>query len=59
MYKNCMKKENLAAQIMFEVFEQRNIQYNLCSRTDFQLGAVKSVSCGLRALNILVQKYRT
>ena len=35
---------------MFEIFEQKNIQYNLRSQTDFQLGAVKTVNCGLRAL---------
>ena len=31
-------KENLAAPIMHEIFVQRNIQYNLRSQTDFQLG---------------------
>ena len=40
-------KENLAAPIMHEIFEQRNIQYNLRSQTDFQLGSVKTVNCGL------------
>ena len=34
-------KESLAAPIMHEIFEQRNIQYNLRSQTDFQLGSVK------------------
>ena len=29
-------KENLAALIIHEIFEQRNIQYNLRSQTDFQ-----------------------
>ena len=33
-------KENLAAPIMHEIFEQRNIQYNFRSQTDFQLGLV-------------------
>ena len=28
---------------MHEIFEQRNIQYNLSSQTDFQLGSVKTV----------------
>ena len=42
-------KENLAAPIMHENFKQRNIQYNLRSQTDFQLGSVKAVNCGLRA----------
>ena len=34
-------KENLAAPIMHEIFEQRSIHYNLRSQTDFQLGLVK------------------
>ena len=49
-------KENLAAPIMHEIFEQRNIQYNLRSQTDFQLGSVKTVNCGLRALRYLGPK---
>ena len=49
-------KENLAAPIMHEKFEQRNIQYNLRSRTDFQLGSAKTVNCGLRALRYLGPK---
>ena len=42
-------KENLAAPIIHETFEQRNIQYNLHSQTDFQFGSVKTVKCCLRA----------
>ena len=38
---------------MHEIFEQKNIQYNLRSQTDFQLGSVKTVNCGLRALRNL------
>ena len=51
-------KENLAAPVMHEIFEQRNIQfqYNLRSQTDFQLGSVKTVNCGLRALRYLGPK---
>ena len=43
---------------MHEIFEQRNIQfqYNLRSQTDFQLGSVKTVNCGLRALRYLGPK---
>ena len=48
--------ENLAALIMYEIFEQRNIQYNLRSQTDYQLGSVKTVNCGLRALRYLGPK---
>ena len=36
-------KENLDAPITHEIFEQRNIQYNLSSQTDFQLGSLKTV----------------
>ena len=43
-------KENLTALIIHEIFEQKNIQYNFRSQTDFQLGSVKTVNCGLRAL---------
>ena len=39
--------ENLAAPIMHEIFEKRNIQYNLRSQTDFQLVSVRTVNCGL------------
>ena len=49
-------KENLAAPIMHEIFEQKNIQYNLRSQTDLQLGSVKTVNCGLRALRYLGPK---
>ena len=49
-------KENLAAPIMHEIFEQRNIQYNLCLQTDFQLESAKTANCGLRALRYLGPK---
>ena len=41
---------------MHDIIEQRNIQYNLRSQTDFQLGSVKTVNCGLRALRYLGPK---
>ena len=41
---------------MQEIFELRNIQYNLGSQTDLQLGSVKTVNCGLRALRCLGPK---
>ena len=49
-------KENLAASIMHGTLEQRNIQYNLRLQTNFQLGSVKTVNCGLRALRYLGPK---
>ena len=49
-------KKNLAAPIMHEIFEQRNIQYNLRPQTDFQLGSVKTANCGLKAIRYLGPK---
>ena len=49
-------KENLAASMLHEIFEQVYIQYNLRSQTDFQLGSVKTVYCDLRALRYLGPK---
>ena len=49
-------KENLAAPIIHEIFQQKNIQYNLHSQTDFQLGSVKTVNCSLKALRYLRPK---
>ena len=37
---------------MHEISEQRNIQYNLHSETDFKLGSAKAVKCGLRDSDI-------
>ena len=41
---------------MHEIFEQRNIQYNLCLQADFQLESAKTANCGLRALRYLGPK---
>ena len=41
---------------MHKVSEKRNIKYYPCSQTDFQLGSVKTVNCGLRALRYLDSK---
>ena len=38
---------------MHKISEQRNIQYNLRSQTDFQLRSVKRVNCGVRAFRYL------
>ena len=47
-------KRNLAAAIIHEFFEQRNIQqYYLRSQTDFQLGLAKTVNYRLRTLRYL------
>ena len=53
----CKTKENLAASIMHEISEQRNIQYNLTNlQTDVQLRSAKTVNCRLRALRYLGKK---
>ena len=49
-------KENLTAPIMHEIFEQRNIQYDLRSQTDFHLEPVKTVNCSLKALRYFCPK---
>ena len=41
---------------MQEIFEQRNIPYNVRSQTDFQLGSVRTVNCGLKARRYLGPK---
>ena len=41
---------------MHEIFEERNVQYSFPLQTDFQLGSVKTVNFGLRALRYLGQK---
>ena len=49
-------KKNLASRKMHKVLEQRDIQYNLYSQIDFQLGSVKAVNYSLRALRSLGPK---
>ena len=46
-------KENLAVLIMHKILDQKNIQNNLSSQTDFQLGSVRIVNYDLRALRYL------
>ena len=49
-------KEDLDAPVMYAIFEQRNIQYNLCSQADFQLGSLNTVNYGLKAFTYLGPK---
>ena len=49
-------KDNLSAPTMHEIFEQRNIQYNLRSQPYIQLGSVKTITCCLRALKYVDPK---
>ena len=50
----CKTKQNRAASIIHEIFEQRNIQYNLRSQTHFQLRSDKTVNCGLRSRSFMI-----
>ena len=43
---------------MSEIFNLRNIDYNLRSQTDFKQGPVNAVNYGLKSLRYLAQKYR-
>ena len=41
---------------MSELFDLRNIEYNLCSQADFSLGAACATNYGLRPLRYFVPK---
>ena len=45
-------KENLAAPIMYEIFEQKNNQYNFHSQTDFQFRISKNSQMWLKGTQI-------
>ena len=49
-------KNGLSNQIMSELFDLRNIKYNLCSQTDFSLGTVYMTNYGLRSLRYFAPK---
>ena len=50
-------KNNLSTHLMFEIFNLRNIDYNLRSQTDFKQGPVNTVNYGLKSLRYLAPKY--
>ena len=49
-------KNSLSNQIMSELFDLQNIEYNLRSQTDFSLGAVYTTNYGLRSLRYFAPK---
>ena len=49
-------KNGLSNQIISELFDLRNIEYNLRSQTDFSLGAVNTTNYGLRSLRYFAPK---
>ena len=44
---------------MSELFEKRNLNYNLCSQTDFLLHSVNTVAYGLKLLKYFAGKVRS
>ena len=49
-------KNNLSTHLMSEIFNLRNIDYNLRSQTDFKQGPVSTVNYGLKSLIYLAPK---
>ena len=49
-------RNNISSHIMNELFEQRNIIYNLRSQTDFTTGPISTVNNGLKSLRYLGPK---
>ena len=49
-------RNNISSHIMKELFEQRNIIYNLRSQTDFTTGPISTVNNGLNSLRYLGPK---
>ena len=45
-------KNNLSNHLMSEIFNLRNIDYNLRSQTDLKQGPVNTVNYGLKSLSI-------
>ena len=43
-------KHNLSNQVMSELFNLRNIRYDFCSQTDFELGPIYKTAYGLQSL---------
>ena len=49
-------KNNLSTYLMSEIFNLRNIDYNLRSQTNFKQGSVNTVNYGLKSLRYLAPK---
>ena len=49
-------KSNLSSQLMLDLFQRREVNYNIPSQTDFSLRSVNTSSYGLRYLRYLVPK---
>ena len=49
-------KNNMSTPIMLELFEKRNLNYNLRSHTDFSLHSVNTFAYGLKSLKYFAGK---
>ena len=49
-------KNNLSSKLMLELFQRREVNYNICSQTDFSLRSVNTNSYGLKSLTYLAPK---
>ena len=49
-------KHNLSNQVMSELFNLRNINYDFCSQTDFELGTIYTTAYGVRSLKYFAPK---
>ena len=49
-------KNNLSSQLMLDLFQRREVNYNIRSQTDFSLRSVNTSSYGLRSLRYLAPK---
>ena len=49
-------KNNLSSQQMRELFQRREVNYNICSQTDFSLRSINTSSYGLKSLKYLTPK---
>ena len=49
-------KYNLSNHVMSELFNLRNINYDFCSQTDFELGLIYTTAYGLRSLKYFAPK---
>ena len=49
-------KNNMSTPIMSELFEKHNLNYNLCSQTDFSLHSINTVAYGLKSLKCFAGK---
>ena len=49
-------KKNMSTPIISQMFKKRNLNYNLCSQTDFSLYSANSVAYGLKSLKYFLGK---